>query len=315
MIKSDDRNLGDRAYETDHIDKVLREVRANFPAFFKSFGSGQEEEETPLFENSNFKVITSNKKKANVKIELTKQFQADIDDFESDQPCYEVFFDIERLEEEDDDPNKFKKSLSKEIPIINRCLNSNAREMKRYKSEFFKKSGRELLNVTYNIILFGNEFIETFNEQKHEKVKSVEELGLSELLSDEYISYNVIGGGIKSHFLYSLFPNAFPNRSQNALWSMWYLTDKKDFGFQDGSEFLMIDLDKGSTQQNYHYPYDLFSFYALQVYLLLKEECSKHGVLLQDKYRYIYLDTFFNHITQVKQAEITDLKKSGDYEE
>jgi hypothetical protein len=314
MIKSEDRNLGDRAYEADHIDKVLKEVRANFPTFFKSFGSGQEEE-TPLFDNPNFKVITSNKKKPTVKSELTKQFQADIDDFESNQPSYEDFFDMERLEEEEDDPNKFKKSLSKEIPIINRCLNSNAREMKRYKSEFFKKSGRELLDVTYNIVLFGNEFIEIFNEKKHEKAKSVEELRLSELLGDGYISYNVIGGGIKSHFLYSLFPNAFPNRSQNALWSMWYLTNKKDFGFQDGSEFLMIDLDKGTTQQNYHYPYDLFSFYALQVYLLLKEECNKHDILLQDKYRYIYLDTFFNHIAQIEQAEITDLKKSGEYEE
>src|SRR6476661_1370211 len=51
----------------------------------------------------------------------------------------------------------------------------------------------------------------------------------------------VIGGGIKSHFLYSRYPYAFPNRSQNALWALYFLTDKKEFGFDDGSEFLMID--------------------------------------------------------------------------
>ena len=92
-------------------------------------------------------------------------------------------------------------------------------------------------------------------------------LDLSDLNDDEtYTAYGVIGGGIRSHFLYSLYPHAFPNRSQNAVWSLYFLSGKQDFGLADASEFVMIDIksENMKTQQNYFYPYDLFAFYALK---------------------------------------------------
>lgn len=314
MIKPD-RELGERAYDEFHVEIVLSEIKKNFPKYFKLFSEGEQEQADETFENSNFVVKTSSKKKKSAKAIIDASFLQAIEEFEEELPIYQDFLDVDGIDEYEDDPNTFKKDLSKKVPIINRCLNSSAREMKRYKSEYFKKSGRELLDVTYNIILFGSEYMETFDEKKHELSKTVEDLGLSELLEEEYIAYQVIGGGIKSHFLYSLYPNAFSNRSQSALWALWYLTNKNDFGFKDGSEFLMIDVDKGSTQQNYHYPYDLFCFYALNVYLLLKEACNREGIILQNKYRYIYLDNFLNYISNIEDDEISDLKKTGEYEE
>src|SRR5262249_28275560 len=132
------------------------------------------------------------------------------------------------------------------------------------------------------------------------------------LSKEDYNAYGVIGGGIRSHFLYSLYPNAFPNRSQNSIWALYFLTGKEDFGFHDGSEFLMIEADNRTTQQNYHYPYDLFGFYALHIYKMLKTSCAEQGIELQGRYRYIYLDAFFNHIAQVHQEDIRLLKGPDD---
>lgn len=282
-------DLGERAYEQPHIQAVLTEIGKNFPKYFQSF--------CPSAAAAN------------------KAFAKAIKDWEQDAPAYEEFLDPDSLEEYEDDPNSFKGDLKKKCPIIRRCLNSSANEMKKYKKSFNLSTGRDLLTTTANIVQFGTEYIDSFDHKKHEKATEVDSLGLTELLEEDYIAYGVIGGGIKSHFLYSRYPYAFPNRSQSALWALYFLTDKKEFGFDDGSEFLMIDTDeeRPTTQQNYHYPYDLFAFYALKIYLILKEALAKKGVVLQDDCRYVYLDAFFNHIAEKHQEDINVLKGAGEY--
>jgi len=285
--------VGERAYKISHIKEVLDEVNKNFPRFFNGFC----------------------KRKHNAKVVLTKKFEQAIKNYESEQKCYQNFFDLDGLEEYKDNPNGFKSDLANKIPIMRRSLQSTARDMKRFQSNYWKKAGIELLDVTTNIVKFGDKYMNAFDDKKHEKIKSIKELGLTKLSEEKYISHLVIGGGIKSCFLFSLYSNAFANRSQNALWSMWYLVNKNKFGFQDDSEFLMIHPEEGRTHQNYHYPYDLFCYYALKIYFLLKEACNKEGVTFKNKHRYIYLDTFFNYIAEIKREEISDLKKDGHYEE
>ncbi len=288
--------LGERAYKPEHIEKVMTEIKKNFRNYFKSFSTKSKISVQP---STLIKLI----------------FDKEIADFKNDQIKYKAFFDLETLDEYEDNPNGFKSDFQKKVPIILNCMFTPAKEMQKYQFNFRDKSGRELLDVTRNIINFAEKFIKTFDDRTHEKAVSVSELGLSDLGEEKYISHLVIGGGIKSNFLYSLYPNAFPNRSQSALWSLWYLVNKNKFGFADDSEFLMIHPKEGKTHQNYHYPYDLFSYYALQIYHLLKTACAAEGVTLLDKYRYIYLETFFKHIADVNSAEITDLKKDGEYEE
>lgn len=310
MIKPD-RKLNDKAYEKDHISQVLHKLESNFNHYFSAFKS-QEDDTLPLLNGESIR----EKPKQNrfPGSELSNIFDATIDEFKEEQGDYQSFFDLETLEEYEEDPNAFKKDLTKCCPIIRRCINSPAKEMKRYKNAFRLKTGRELLTITKNIILFGKEYMNGFDTKLHETAESVEHLRISKLLEDDYISYEVIGGGIKSNFLHSLYPDAFANRSQNAIWALWYLSGKDDFGFKDGSEFLMLDIDNAITQQNYHYPYDLFSFYALKIYLMLKDACKKEGYILLNENRYIYLDAFLDHIAKLNVEEINELRKRTEYE-
>ncbi|MCR6637454.1 MAG: hypothetical protein NVV82_00230 [Sporocytophaga sp.] len=310
MIKPE-RKLSEKAYEKDHIGKVLCNLTSNFNQYFSTFKIGKDD---PLL-ILNGGCIREKPKQNKVRgAELSNIFDAKVEEFKVEQGDYQSFFDLETLEEYEDDPNAFKKDLTKCCPIIRRCINSPAKEMQKYKNAFRLKTGRELLTITKNIVLFGKEHMLGFDTKVHETVECVEHLGISKLLEDDYISYEVIGGGIKSNFLHSLYPDAFANRSQNSIWALWYLAGKDDFGFKDGSEFLMLDTDKAITQQNYHYPYDLFSFYALKIYLMLKDACKNEGYILLNENRYIYLDVFLDHIVKLNIGEINELRKRTEYE-
>ena len=192
--------------------------------------------------------------------------------------------------------------------------------MKKYKISFNGTTGQDLLIVVQNIVMFSQEYMDNFDDEIHESCENVDDLELKELIDHNYFIAGVIGNGIQSHFLFSLYPNIFPNRGQNAIWALYFLSGKKSFGFEEASEFLLIDVDalnysdKSVTQQNYHYPYDLFCFYALKLYLILKESCRQKGYFFQKNYRYIYLDTFFNHIAKIHQNDINLLKGNDDYE-
>jgi hypothetical protein len=288
-MQKPDIKLGDRGYKPEHIRLVLSEINAHFPDYFCSFCPSAKD--------------------------AKQAFEAAIGNWERDRAAYVQLFHLGTLEEYEDDPNSFKSDLRTRCPIIRRCLNSSAKEMKKYKISFNSSTGRELLDVTRNIVVFGNEYVNHFNNKKHEAATAVKELQLGELLSEDYSVYGVIGGGIKSHFLYSLHPQAFSNRSQNAIWALYFLTEKKDFGFSDGSEFLMVDAneERSTAQQNYHYPYDLFAYYALCLHKMLKEACAKKGIALDNSKRYCYVDGFVDHIAARHGSEINCLKGTGEY--
>jgi len=274
-------DLGDRGYNPAHMTEVLNEMRRQFPGYFAKF----------------------------LRKPGTAGFDEAIAAFEGEQQKYVEFLDVRSLHEFEDDPGAFKSEMKRKCPIIRRCLLSNEQEMEQYKIKFNLATGQELLQVTQNIAKFGRKHVKRFEQQGHERIKTVDSLGLADLLEEDYVAYGVIGGGIRSHFLYSLYPHVFPNRSQSAVWALYFLTNKKDFGFADASEFLMIDVEKGTTQQNYHYPYDLFSFYALKLYLMMKDALLQKRYNLNSSLRYIYLDTFLERIAQIHQTDINLLKR------
>ena len=282
-----DIELGERGYVASHVKQVSIAMETNFSGYFDSFW------------------INASAVQA--------AFKATRDDWERDQKAYETLLDSEFLEEFEDDPNAFKSALRKGCPIIRRCLNANTDEMKDYKMKFNIVAGDELLTVTRNLVDFSDEYMETFGEEWLETVSEVADLELNDLQTEDYTAYGVIGGGIKSHFLYSLHPQTFPNRSQNAIWALYFLSGKSDFGFSDGSEFLMMHTSpKGAIiQQNYHYPYDLFSFYALNVYRWLEKECRVKRVELDSDFRFIYLEAFFDHVADKHREDIRIFKGKG----
>src|SRR5690606_15237070 len=129
--------------------------------------------------------------------------------------------------------------------------NSKAKELDKYRYEFGISNPNELLTVCQNLSSFANDYAEDWKEYDYDSINSRSELDIEELDTENYSVFGVIGGGIKSHFLYKLNPAYFPYRSKDAIWSLWYLTNKKSFECEEESQFLMINVEKSRTNQNY----------------------------------------------------------------
>jgi hypothetical protein len=224
--------------------------------------------------------------------------------------------DLETLDEFEVDPNSFKPETRKNCPIIRRCLMSQDDIMKSYKISFSTVDAKDLLYTVYNIANFGEQYVDDFDHKQHEANKSYKDLGLEDLSEADYGCLGVVGYGIQSALLYGLYPYAFAHRSQNAVWALYFLSGKKDFGLgDDGSEFLMVRPAYGTCEQNFFYPPELFGYYALQVYHMLKKADPSFKKLFKDEYRYIYLDVFFDHVANTHRDDINALKWTSDHAE
>lgn len=304
-------------YEDDHVSQVVEEIEANFSHYFNLYletEDGQKILEKD-FEELVKKFGCTKKGKPTKKIDKSKAYKSivrqAISDFEKDRASYLEILDVESLEEHEEDPSNFKNSVLKnECPIIRLALqNKKAKELDKYRVEFRRADPNELLEVVTNLATFADDYFENvYNEETYENMQELKEIGFEELDGEDYTVYGVIGGGIKSHLLYKSNPTIFPNRSRAAIWAFWYLTNKKSFECDQDSEFLMINLDKNTTQQNYFYPYELFSFYAFNIYKMLKEEAQKLDVVLDDEYRYIFVNSFLSFVAKVHSEEINFLK-------
>lgn len=285
MIRGEE--LEKRAYKPEHFLEVLAEISRNFPRYFKSFVASNSQQ---LFADE----ITVHKR---------------------EQEKYRDYLDPEALEEFEDDPNAFKRQTRTKCPIIHRCLQSQDEAMKDYKQSFNTVSGRQLLNPICKLAQFGRSYVLNFDDERHECAANPGDLGLDALNEAEYGCGGVIGYGIQSSMLYGMYPRQFAHRSQVAVWSLYFLSGRKDFGLKDGSEFLMANPSEGTVEQNYFYPAELFGFYALQVYLLLKTSLTAHGVTLKHYHRYIYLSVFCDHIGEIHRSDIQIFKRSSQHVE
>lgn len=316
MYSHQDGFVEECCYDTHHLMKVREEIEKNFNTYFDKFIetdggsllSGAEFEEL----KKRFKVYDTKSGKENHKSNFKTLLVEAYEDFEKDRQKYIDIFDEESLEEAEDDPAAFKsKTLKNDCPIIHSTLfNKRAKDLDKYRYEFSIAAPDNLLSVVSNLSRFAKEYMEEFyNEENYdEPIYYYDDLELGDIDTEDYTAYGVIGGGIKSHMLYKVQPSAFPNRSRNALWALWYLSGKKTFGCEMDSEFLMIDVDKSITQQNYFYPYELFSYYAFHIYALLKEKAEELGVYIDPGYRYVAVDRFLDFIAKEHDDEISFLK-------
>lgn len=280
----------DRFYEPDHVAEVLADMVANFDRYFQTFAP------TPS--------------------DLASHLNKYLAEFLDEQAKYQPVLDLDFLYECDEDPGTFKNIFKSKYPIVRRCLNSRSKLMDGYRRDFYQTASQDMLETVINIIEFTREYQEEMDPELQALAQTPQELGISQLDQDDYATSGVIGGGIRSHFLYHVAPNLFPNRSQTAIWAYYFLTGRKNYSFKDYSEFLMVDAaDSGKgTQQNYFYPYDLFTWYGLQIYLKLQEACQTLGYPLTLSYRYVYLDAFLVHIAHTHEADINALRPQFDEE-
>ncbi|SET20460.1 hypothetical protein [[Clostridium] polysaccharolyticum] len=314
-IKMDNSGVEDVCYEQEHVEKVLAEIKKNFDGYFMRFldstaGKGVSLESFQGLQKK-LGVEISQKKKNN---DLTNNYKTiikeAIDDFEKDCKDYKKIFRQEWLEDLDEDADFFKsKTLRNECPIIRKTLaNKKAKELDKYRASFSKADADWLLSVVANLCEFGDEYSKKYDPKTYEDKKTYKDLDMELLDTDDYTAFGVIGGGIKTHMLYKVHPAIFPNRSRSAIWALWYLTNKETFGCKTDSEFLMIDLGKSITQQNYFYPYQLFAFYAFEIYKLLRDKATEYKAYINPDYRYVIVDAFLEYIAKEHDSEISFLK-------
>lgn len=313
--KIHDIAVEDKCFNQEHVEKVLNTIKHNFEPYFVRFLDSAGGKNLSMDKIQRLQQVFGTKvQKGEKYINFTNSYdnimQEAIDNFEKDREDYKKIFRQNWLKDLFDDADTFKlKILKNECPIIRKTLvNKKAKELDKYRAKFNSADPDLLLKVVYNLCVFGDEYQKKYNPQTYEHAQSYEELNLEKLDSDDYTAYGVIGGGIKTHMLYKVYPSIFPNRSRSALWALWYLTNKETFGCQYDSEFLMIDTNKNITQQNYFYPYQLFAFYAFCIYKMLRQNATKYNVFIDTNYRYVIVDSFLEFIAMTHDDEITTLK-------
>lgn len=309
-------DIEDVCYKPEHIEKVLDEIRNNFDDYFEQYllteaGSKISAEEIQEFQSEFGIDGKTHKKPLDVAERYKDIIREAISNFERDRKRYLELLNPDFLDEHVDDPPNFKNStLKNDCPIIRMAIqNKKAKELDKYRAEFKRADPNKLLDVITNLSNFAHDYANNvYKTDEYDNHTKIEELKLSLLDTDDYIAYGVIGGGIKSHILFKFNPEIFPNRGRDDIWALWYLTDKEDFHCEQDSEFIMINLHKNTTQQNFFYPYELFAFYAFQVYRILKGKADQMGVYLDPAYRYVYVNSFLTYVAKTHEEEIAYLK-------
>lgn len=272
--------LNPKMFDPEHIRTVLADLQTAFPHYYTKLNQPPEQAAT--------------------------QFKTHIREFESERGHYQDFLDEAALDEYADAPAAFKNAVGRNCPIIKRCLHSPAKVMEQYQTAFYGMSSAEMLQKTTNIVRFAHEYVRQRREGGAIHITQPSDLGLAELDTDAYTAFGVIGGGIRSHFLYNLYPRTFPNRSQNAVWALYFMTERKDYGFRDGPEFLMIQED--GAQQNYFYPYELFTYYAHFLYRLLEQALVAEQIRPNKDYRFVYVDKFLSFVREQHEHDINIIR-------
>lgn len=311
----DNSGVEDVCYEQAHVEKVLDEIKKNFDDHFMRFLDSTGGKSLSLEKiqglQKKFGIEIQQKKKHS---DLTENYKTIIreavDSFEKDRGDYQKIFRQNWLEDLDEDADVFKsKTLRNECPIIRKTLaNKRAKELDKYRSNFSQADADWLLRVVYNLCVFGDDYKQNYDPNTYDNAQTYQDLKMSLIDTDDYTAYGVIGGGIKTHMLFKVHPAIFPNRSRSAIWALWYLTNKKTFGCKTDSEFLMIDLSKNTVQQNYFYPYQLFAFYAFEIYRMLRDKATEYDVSIDTDYRYVIVDAFMEFIAMEHNDEIDFLK-------
>lgn len=311
-------NLEAICYEPDHISAVIAEIQSNFQQYFYKYLDTvggtiiSEKQFHHIAESLGCTVTGEQEKKPSLLYKViihsaTNFFQTDTRD---KRDRYIEIMNADRLEEYEDDPNLFKNTaLRNDCPVIRMTLqNRQAKELDKYRMEFAKADPMHLLSVVENLNKFKTDYIKNFNVEKYNCIKSYSDMNLEELDTESYIAYGVIGGGIKSHLLYMSNPDLFPNRSREAIWALWFLTNKNDFDCSEDSEFLMINKRKNIVNQNYFYPYSLFSYYAYIIYQLLNNQAKSLSVPIDESYKYVYVDSFLKFVANLHSEDINILR-------
>ena len=326
MIRSSNQKLGeyDLIRQPDHIANVWSVIDASLPQYWDRFVESVVPPDPAAQLATKFET-SSKKVPGEAGAVLVRFFEKAIRDYEKEAPKYARFFDLEAFDEYYDDSNAFKQVLSRGVPIIAQTLRSRRTELKDWQRSFRTARAKDLLAVFESVLDFIGEWWESHPIDQYIQHASESEpsaFGLDPLDDDETMSLaGVIGMGINSTVLFHLDPQRLPRRGRNGLYGLYFLSKMQDFGLPSGSsEFLMVnDINPTSDgsmimDQNYWYPYGLFSLYSLRVYNWIEMRCEETGVTLDPRLRFVYSERFFDAICTQHQDDLRTMRAHERFE-
>lgn len=323
MILSTNSELGeyDLVREPEHIAKVWEAIKGSLSKYWQGFIESESGIETlaPLAAKFGAKLPTISK--SEVKL-LGRVFEKAVASYEKDAVKYRRFFDPDALEEFQDDPNSFKQALSRDVPVIANTLRQKRAELKEWQMHFRRAKAKDLLEVFANVIDFFHDWSPKHTKSSYDQLDEPSAFELDPLDNDEtmYMT-NVIGMGIKSILLYHIDPERLPARGRNGLYGLYFLSGRDSFELpSDSSEFLMVNdispVSDGSLimDQNYWYPYGLFSLYALRIYQWIDSHAKSIGYTLDQTVRYIYVERFLQAVCDQHKEDLKTMRAHERFE-
>jgi hypothetical protein len=312
MFRSSYNDEREIALRHEHIEQVWSAIAQAFPRYFDRFVEHSLQLSTPLAGaietlSSKYKVKRS---KVNAAPALQTRFQHALNKFDKDAEAFRGFFNEEVLQEyEELDAKEFKRDLrdKKNCPIIHNCVTSKRENMRDWQIKFGVRDPRELRAVFKELVLAAQDYAEEGRPDDYDAVQTWSELGLDRFDEDETLSAEgIIGTGIKSAVLYHLRPDIFPFCGRNGRYALYFMSGSdKHFGMPSlTNEFIMVnDLkheDRIQTMEhNYWYPYKVYTLYQIRLHRLLDKACSEQGVSLLPQYRFVYNQSFLDHVVEL----------------
>lgn len=322
MIRSTNKKLGeyDLAKAPKHVADVWSAISRALPEYWKRFVDGERGADPAAQLATKFK--TTGAKRATDREVLAPVFERALVDYEKEAQKYRSFFDPGAMEEFQDDPNSFKQGLRSDVPVIARTLRQPRPELAEWQKHFKIAKGKDLLEIFANVLDFTAEWIGNHPPAAYRDLDDPAAFGLDPLDDDETMSMqNVVGMGIKSIVLYHLHPDRLPPRGRDGLYGLYFLSGRGAFGLPSGSsEFLMVNdlnpVSDGSLvmDQNYWYPYGLYSLYALRVCKWMEQRLEEAGMVLDQSMRYVYVDRFFEAVCDSHQADLKTMRAHERFE-
>jgi hypothetical protein len=310
LIRSTNQELGE--YELirhpAHIANVWSAIETSLPKYWDKFVQGERK--------------PSVGKKEAVANMLARVFGKSIADYEKEAPKYRQVFDPDALDEFRDDPNAFKQALSRDVPVIANTLRQRRTELKDWQRHFRMARANDLLEVFSNLLDFVKEWSDDHPAAQYHKFDKPASFELDPLDDDETMAIeNVVGMGIKSIVIHHLDPERLPPRGRNGLYGLYFLSGRDPFGLpSQSSEFLMVnDINLASDgsmimDQNYWYPYGVFSLYALRIYKWIDTKALSIEFKLDRSIRYVYVERFFESVCAQHTADLKTMRAQERFE-
>ncbi|MCC9608573.1 hypothetical protein LOC68_09590 [Blastopirellula sp. JC732] len=291
------------ARDLRHIEDVWNEIATGLPVYWQKFLDRLRPPASDVIEILGARVQQEPSTQADGVL-LVSAFDVAVEEFESEAAKYREFFDEGAIEEYEEDPNAFKHLMTRELPVIARTLRQSNKELKEWQKKFRLARPADLLAVFTNVLDFYDEWSANHSVVAYKSYNAPAEFQLAPINDDENLNIpGVIGMGIKTIVLFHKDPQRMPQLGRFALFGLYFLSGRKSFGMiSDSSEFLMINDETKAANgsfvmdQNYWYPYDVFSLYLLRIYRWISSKAAEQGFGVDDQRRYVYVERFLEAV-------------------